>query len=88
MRIDYSQLPEHMQDGMRRYIENGILPGDFLTAVLCNDFVTAFMHADDVNIVAMREYAYFLHWQAPPGCWGSDEKVNHWSEMMRNFNAE
>jgi hypothetical protein len=32
--IDYSTLPEHMQESMRRYIEKGIQPGSFLAAIL------------------------------------------------------
>lgn len=86
--IDYSQLPDHMQEGMQRYIEHGILPGDFLLSVLCNDFVTAFMRADSINIDHMIEYAYFLHWQAPSDCWGSAEKVKRWSELRQNTNAQ
>lgn len=77
-RIDYSRLPEHMQDGMRRYIENGIPPGSFQRAVLSNDLMQAFRRADDVNVHAMRDYAVFLVSQAPGGCFGSPQHVTDW----------
>ncbi len=76
--INYSRLPAHMQDGMRLYIENGIPPGSFQTAVLSNDLMGAFRRADDVNRLAMLDYATFLHNEAPCGCFGSPEHVKDW----------
>lgn len=76
--INYSRLPEHMRDGMRRYIENGIPPGSFQRAVLSNDLMEAFRRADDVNAYAMRDYAVFLTCEAPGGCFGSPEHVKDW----------
>lgn len=76
--MNYSILPEHMQDGMKRYIENGIQPGHFLTAVLENDFMEAFKRADDINMERMRDYAMFLYNEAPRGCHGSPALVEEW----------
>ena len=78
MSIDYSDLPAHMQDGMRLYIERGIPPGSFQRAVLSNDLMEAFRRADDVNQHAMRDYAVFLTCQAPCGCFGSPDHVKEW----------
>lgn len=76
--IDYSRLPEHMRGGMRRYIENGIPPGSFQSAVLSNDLMGAYQKADDINTAAMRDYAMFLHNDAPGGCYGSPAHVEDW----------
>ena len=76
--IDYGRLPEHMQDGMRLYIEKGIPPGSFQRAVLENDLMEAFRRADDTNAFRMRDYAVFLHSQAPCGCYGSPQHVKDW----------
>ena len=76
--IDYSGLPAHMQDGMRRYIENGIPPGSFQRAVLSNNLMEAFRRADDVNARSMRDYAIFLANQAPCGCFGSPDHFKEW----------
>lgn len=76
--IDYSRLPHHMQDGMRRYIESGIQPGQFLTAVLSNDLFGALKRADDTNINALPDYGRFLYNNAPCGCYGSAQHVRDW----------
>lgn len=78
--IDYSKLPEHMQDGMRLYIERGIEPGSFLYAVLCNDLMGAFGRADSVNQSRIKDYCQFLYNDAPSQSHGSAAKVNAWIE--------
>jgi len=75
-----AMLPEYMQGGMKRYIEHGYRPGDFLTAVLSNDLMEAYSRADDVNAAAMRQYVLYLYNYTPTGCWGSPEKVDAWIE--------
>ena len=80
MEIRYDKLPEHMQGGARRYIEHGIAPGHFLTAVLENNFVRAFMCADETNTARMRDWADWLYNDAPGGCHGSRDRVEAWIE--------
>lgn len=76
--IDYGQLPEHMQNGMRLYIERGIEPGSFMYAVLCNDLMGAFGCADSVNQRRIKDFCQFLYNDAPSKCHGSPEKVRAW----------
>ena len=78
MDIDYSRLPDHMQDGARLYVEDGIEPGDFMFAVLCNDLIGAFGRADSINANSMRDWANWMFNEAPMGCWGSAAKVGLW----------
>ena len=52
---------EHMQ---RWYYEDYPL-GGFLTAVVRNNLMEACFLADDVNIRALKLYAYFLTWNLP-----------------------
>ena len=78
MTIDYSTLPEHMRDAARLYIEQGIPPESFLTAVICNDLFGAYRRADDINQAAMRDWVVFFHNEAPGGCWGSPDHMNAW----------
>ena len=77
MDINYDRLPSHMQDSARRYMEHGHPVGDFLTFVMENDLCHAFVKADDINTMAMREWAAFLY-NAPGKSWGSPEKVREW----------
>lgn len=78
MDINYTRLPEHMQGAARRYVEKGIEPGSFLTAVICNDLRGAFGRADEANRAAMWEWVLFFHNDAPGGCWGSPEHFAAW----------
>jgi hypothetical protein len=74
-------LPEHMRDGMRYYIERGVLPGDFLTSVLLNDLKGAYGNADQINERRVRDYVQYLYNYAPSQCWGSVENVREWIKM-------
>lgn len=75
---NYSHLPSHMRESMRRYVENHIAPGSFLTAILANDFITAAQCADSVNEHYLFAYAAFLYNELPPTCYGSYEIVREW----------
>ncbi|KKK42946.1 hypothetical protein LCGC14_3169250, partial [marine sediment metagenome] len=68
---DYSSLPEHMQGAAKRYVEQGIPPGGFLTAVLSNNLVDAFGRADSTNAACLKDYINWLYWDIPSSCWGS-----------------
>lgn len=76
--IDYDTLPPYMQGAARRYIENGIPPGSFLTAVICNDLMGAFGKADNMNRAAMWDWVRFFYNDAPSTCWGSERKMAAW----------
>lgn len=78
MAIDYSRLPGHMQAGARRYVERGIPPGHFMTAVICNDLFEAVGRADDTNKHALADWARFFYNEAPRGCFGSPEHFQEW----------
>lgn len=75
---DWSLIPDYMIGGLRRYIENGIEPGSFLSAVLCNDLRGAVSAADDTNRHRLFQYVQFLYLYAPSECWGSPSKVEKW----------
>lgn len=74
----YDLLPEHMRPGARLWIEQGVLPGDFMQAVLRNEFADAVTRADATNQMVLRSYAHFLY-TAPPACWGSQAKMEAWA---------
>ena len=71
-------LPQHMQDGVRLYLDKGVKPGSFLTAVLSNNLVEAFKTADVTNIMNMQRWATWLYNDCPVGAWGSLDKVESW----------
>jgi len=71
------ERPE-MYEGLRRYIDEGIMPGGFLQAMLENDLMGVFGRADNDNLNRIREYLFYLNNEVPYGCWGSSERVNEW----------
>ena len=75
---DYYKLPEHLQDDMEKYIEDGIRGGDFLTAVLSNDLKRAVWIADSENIKLLPDIITWLYNEVPQSCWGSKENVENW----------
>ena len=85
---DYSLLPEHTAGAMRRYLEDGLQPGGFLTACLENNLTQAFSRADHINSRCMKEIAQFLVWEIPSNAWGSPEKVNQWIAAKRQKEVE
>lgn len=77
---DWSLIPERMIGGLRRYIERGIPPGHFLSALLSNDLKQTLERADEVNTRAIADYVRFLYNYAPVQCWGSRERFEAWIE--------
>ena len=82
---NYNKLPEHIRGATQRYIERGILPGDFLQAVICNDLKESFARADEENIAKMFDIVSFFYNEVPRLCWGSKERMKTW---MANKEAE
>lgn len=75
----YDMLPAHCAQSMIDYFEKGWEPGSFLTAVLANDLVGAFAHADSINRPRIGDYINWLYWHPPgrPCGWGSYEAVKN-----------
>lgn len=75
---DFGDIPPDMCGGITRYIERGIPPGHFLTAVICNDLKQACARADETNRFLLFEYVKFFYNHAPAECWGSDVRFDQW----------
>tara|TARA_R100000656_G_scaffold59398_1_gene46247 strand:- start:34 stop:321 length:288 start_codon:yes stop_codon:yes gene_type:complete len=85
-RYDYGRLPPHLQGGVRRYIEEGIPPGDFLTAVITNNLRLAVGHADSTSLAALTDIVRFFYNEPPGGCWGTPEKMKAWMQTGHKKN--
>ena len=79
--LDFSgyNIPGHTQDALRRYIEQRIFPGGFLTAVLSNNLFEAVGQADSDNIKAIPDIVKFIYNRVPADAWGSREKMEAWT---------
>lgn len=77
--VDYSPLPSHLQGGMRLWVEDGIQPGSFLSAVLTNNLVGALASADSDSRIVLDRIAQFVHWEIPALSHGSREACRAWA---------
>lgn len=71
-------VPPHMFPGVERYMLEGVAPGNFLSALLCNDLMDAMGRADDTNADAIRQWCQFLYNFAPANSYGSPEIFKAW----------
>lgn len=71
-------IPMRMMDGIFRWVNEGILPGDFLQAVIKNDLFGAVAGADDENQFNLLAYIHFFHNNTPGDCFGSSKKMLAW----------
>ena len=77
-------IPDRMMPALKRYIEEKIPPGHFLTAVICNDLTEACGRADDENMANLPAYVAYLYNEAPANCWGSKKKMKLWLAHPEN----
>jgi len=89
MMVDYSRVPvEYMRSAVERYIENGISPGSFLSAVIANNLSQAVNSADATNIQFLREWVKFFTWEVPASCWGSQTAYLEWMDHNGRAGAD
>ena len=77
--VNYSMLPEHIRDGLFRYVEQRIPTGSGLRRLLENGPVADAWFGVDTN--CQREFDGILKWihnNAPSECHGSPEAVKAW----------
>lgn len=77
-RFTWGDLPYHTVGILKRYVFDGAPPGAFGYAVLTNDLMRSFAHADDANSEAMPEICRAIYNGLPAACHGTPAKVQHW----------
>lgn len=77
-RFDQYVMRADMVAAVQRYVQHGISPGGFLTAVICNDLVGALNRADDDNRANLIAVVGYFMWEVPAPAWGSKEKMQEW----------
>ena len=80
MDIPYEELPQRLREPVKRYIEEGAMPGDFLNAVICNNLVYAFSRADDEMAEKLEEIAFWAYNHIPSRAFGSHKKMIQWNQ--------
>ena len=90
--LDFSNynVPDHTQQSLTMYYQHGYMPGGFLTALLCNDLMTAVGRADHWNKQCIADIATFVYNEMPADSWGSYEALEAWCKKvysMKNLEA-
>jgi len=78
----YYPIRHDLLGALERYLNHGIMPGGFMTAVLENNLKEAFARADDTNIENMKNIVGYVYNNIPSDSWGSREAVNAWLESV------
>jgi len=76
-------IPDHTKAALDRYVNDRILPGGFLIAVLSNDLFGAVGRADSQNLAALGDIVKYIYNELPSGCWGSKEII--WKYVEDRF---
>jgi hypothetical protein len=84
----YYSIPQHLLNSLERYLNHGIMPGGFLTAVLENNLCEAFGRADIHNSAILKEIVGYVYNHLPSESWGSREKVREWQAKAFAASAE
>lgn len=68
----------NLQGGIIRYINHGIDPGHFMSAVISNDLKESLNRADENSRKNLFDIVSWFYNYAPHDCWGSKERFNTW----------
>lgn len=79
-RANWALVNPALRDELVHYIDFGIVPGPFLTAVISNNLRNAIAYADEYNRFALAGLVRFLVDHAPRSAWGTPEAVAHWED--------
>lgn len=77
-----ASVPEHLRDGLRRYVEQRIRPGGFLQSVLENDLIGAVARADwTFSLSELRLLCQWIWTYTPSACHGSGIAFQSWLNL-------
>jgi len=75
---------QHHIESIQRYVNHGLEPGSCTRAILENNLIGAFKHADPSTTELMSELVKYVYNNVPPDAWGSAEKVSTWIGLKRS----
>ena len=80
-RYNGETLPKCKQKSIDRYVKDGTSGGHFLDAVMANDLMRAFSHADSWSTELMPVIMAYVYNRIPMACHGSWDIVKNWQGM-------
>lgn len=82
---NYKHIPPAILEGLTRYAEEGVPTGEFLQAVIANDFLMAVGRADIMSMRGLPAIACYVYQELPSRCHGSRAVYRAW---IHHFNAK
>lgn len=80
----YPGMSDDNIGALQRYLDSGIMPGGFLTAVLENNLSESFGRADSFNTANMKDICGYIYNHFPSIAWGSRERVAAFVNQVRS----
>jgi len=80
---EYYPVSDSILGGLERYLNNGIMPGGFLTAVLENNLKEAFARADMENSANLKNIVGYIYNNIPSDSWGSRDKITAYLASLK-----
>lgn len=80
---EYYPIRDDLYGALERYLNHGILPGGFMTAVLENNLRDAIARADHGNGRNLRNIVGYVYNHLPSDAWGSRERVEAYVESLQ-----
>lgn len=78
-----ARIPIAVMAALKRYLNDGVHPGGFLSAVLRNDLLATYERADLHSREAMPHLMTYLYNYVPARAFGSPEAVEDWTAERR-----
>lgn len=79
----FPAVEAHMRLALERYLNGGVTPGNFLTAVLENNLMNAVRVADQYNRAHLATIVGYLMEHMPVSSWGNRQLVDSWMERVQ-----
>lgn len=76
-------IRDDLYGALERYLNHGIMPGSFMTAVLENNLMEAFGRADICNEANMKNIVGYMYNNIPSNTWGSPERVKDYLKSLK-----
>lgn len=75
---NYALISRAILESLKRYVEQHVVTGGFLRAVLENNLHEAYCRGDGRSLTTMFDIVAYCHNELPRNCWGSPEAVTQW----------
>lgn len=81
---EYYPIREDWYGALERYLNHGIMPGSFMTAVLENNLMQAMGRADRENSANLKNIVGYIYNHLPSNSWGSRDRVENYVKSLRD----